>query len=691
MPAWSSIWFVATSVHVLLTFRRAWRMPGPATTDERIWIGSVATVGILATGVHTLATTVGLSIPGGVAFLAVVHLVAGRLARPLPAAGPTRLTWQEGAAVAAWSGLVLTWLAAAAGSAEVIGTDAASYHAPHAVNLARGASLFDLPATQHLYPQLAAAMGAWFVLPFDGPTVIEVSMLLPLLLLAASVNLIFRLSTGLSGLAWTSWLVLILLAVPLVRFSTHFSADLWFTAGYMAVLTCLLRLWCRRRWTASDLLAGAVAAGLLLGSKTTGTAALGLMLVAWAALEGVRWVRTSHRPQLPGHAVPWAAAMMGVAAGSGGIWLVRNWVLFGSPLAPSGLAIGPVTIFPGESLQNSQLLSVLFDLQAGDYALAERTAFHVRRWIGWWYLPAAALTFLVPVDAFIARLRGRTDESATRLALFVLTVVPGAVLVWLLIGAPWTSLEWTQGFSLRYALPVIVLLLVVAAVALFPVSVRWYGAPDVVMVASIAAILGSTWLYADSLTGVGPRFTPWPAVEPAWLAAGAALVLVLPRLRPLFRTLACGALLVAIGTAWIPTVARATEANQEAIKATIQQLKLSPEPLSPYATPLAAAVTYEAAAGSRCSERRFFVLARFDMPLQLQDPRYRSVVFYAGRDPALLPRYAPIGSCDYIVTTPALLGTDRGWMSLATLTGGRPLRRLTGAGPFVTLAAGRLP
>src|SRR5690606_1854103 len=142
---------------------------------------------------------------------------------------------------------------------------------------------------------------------------------------------------------------------------------------------------------------------------------------------------------------------------------------------------------------------------------------------------------------------------------------------------------------------------------------------------------------------------------------------------------------------WIPTVARATEANQEAIKATIHQLKLSPEPISPYATPLAAAVTYEAAAGSRCSERRFFVLARFDMPLQLQDPHYRSVVFYAGRDPALLPRYAPIGSCDYIVTTPALLGTDRGWMSLATLTGGRPLRRLTGAGPFVTLAAGRLP
>src|SRR5690606_5490648 len=123
------------------------------------------------------------------------------------------------------------------------------------------------------------------------------------------------------------------------------------------------------------------------------------------------------------------------------------------------------------------------------------------------------------------------------------------------------------------------------------------------------------------------RFTRWPAVEPAWLAAGAALVLVLPRLRPLFRTLACGALLVAIGTAWIPTVARATEANQEAIKATIHQLTLSPEPISPYATPLAAAVTYEAAAGSRCSERRFFVLARFDMPLQLQDPHYRSVVF----------------------------------------------------------------
>jgi hypothetical protein len=684
LPA-ASTWFTATVAHILLTFRTVWRIPGLATLDDRIWVASVASVGILAFVVHGLAATVGLSLPGGVLLLGAVHLALARFVRRGPDPNH-RLTWQEVAAVAAWAALALTWLVTAAASAEVFGTDAASYHAPHAVNIARGARVFDLPATQHLYPQLAAAMGAWFVLPFAGPTVIEVSMLLPLLLVATSINLIFRQATDLSGLAWTSWLAVALLGVPLFRFSMHLSADLWFTAGYLSVLAALLKLWSAREWSRADLLAGATAAGILLGSKTTGVAALGLLVIVWVGLLAGRWIVGLHRPRLPGRPMFWGTAMAVVAIGAGGIWLIRNWLLFGSPLAPSGLTLGPLRIFPGEPLQNSQLLSVLFDLQADDYVLADRAAFYLRRWVGRWYVPAVCLIFLVPLDAFVGQLRGCPGEISRRLVLLALTTVPGGILVWLLIGAPWTSLEWTQGFALRYALPVIVSLLVLAFVALFTVAAPWYQAPGPVALASAGVIGASCWMFWQSLSGAGPRFTPWPTVAIPWIAAGAVLAVVLPRLRPKGRTAAWMLLVLVAGMSWTPVVARTTEANQQLIEATVGRFAGPSASLDPHDMPLAAVVAYETAAGRPCERRRFFVLSRFDQPLRLQDPHYRSIVFYAGRDPALLTRYGPIGQCDYVITTPPVLGTDRGWTMLATLAGGRPLRRLPGSGQFVTFA-----
>ena len=143
-------------------------------------------------------------------------------------------------------GVLLSWIAVASTSATVAGADAAHYHVPYAVNFASGGSLFDLPATQHLYPMAGSLFHAWFILPLHAPLLVDLSMCLPFVLLAVSLNAIFRHTTDLSGLAWSSWPVLALFSTPLFRQSTLVSADLWFAATLAALVAVVLGAWRRR-------------------------------------------------------------------------------------------------------------------------------------------------------------------------------------------------------------------------------------------------------------------------------------------------------------------------------------------------------------------------------------------------------------------------------------------------------------
>jgi hypothetical protein len=74
-----------------------------------------------------------------------------------------------------------------------------------------------------------------------------------------------------------------------------------------------------------------------------------------------------------------------------------------------------------------------------------------------------------------------------------LTVSTAAALGWLLVGAPWTSLEWTRGLSLRYMLPFAVALPCLSAIGLLPSSLPWYKRtlPAVLAGAAAAAAVGT--------------------------------------------------------------------------------------------------------------------------------------------------------------------------------------------------------
>jgi len=200
-------WTAATAGHYLLTAAEAARLlPDDRTTDERVFHAAVLGTGSLLVIAHVAALTAGLGPASAVAWFALWHAGALWLAHtsgrdPGPAAP---LTLAESLAVIAAIGLLGGWIDFAVGTATVLGTDAAHYHVPNAVNLARGSGVFDLPASPHLYPIAGSVAGAWFIAPLGTPLLVDLSMVLPLLLLAASLNVLFQWTTGLSGLAWAS-------------------------------------------------------------------------------------------------------------------------------------------------------------------------------------------------------------------------------------------------------------------------------------------------------------------------------------------------------------------------------------------------------------------------------------------------------------------------------------------------------
>jgi hypothetical protein len=85
-----------------------------------------------------------------------------------------------------------------------------------------------------------------------------------------------------------------------------------------------------------------------------------------------------------------------------------------------------------------------------------------------------------------------------------------------------------------------------------------------------------------------------------------------------------------------------------------------------------------------CSGRLFYWLTRDDDPLTLQSPTYRNRVYYV-RDTASVSHVPRLGACDYVVTTAALAGTDRGRDSAATIASHRPLVEAGRSNEFVLL------
>ena len=596
--------------------------------------------------------------------------------------------------------LAVSWLRIAARSLHVSGSDAAHYHVPHAVNLALGTSPFDLLPTPHLYPMATSLLGAWFILPFSDPLLIDVAMLACAALLAASLARAFSAVTGRPGLAWTPWLLLALLSPPLFQLATLFSSDLSFAAAFAAAAAQLLVLASRTSPAIDtrDAIGLGLAFGLLCGVKTTGTpAAVLLLAVAIAGWAIGRWrghgpVADAAEPQ-PARRTAFALLAIGLAAwlAGGGAWLVRNEVRYGSPIAPSGLQVFGVTIFPGETLaENASYYSVAGDLARPDgYPLGARLSYFVRRWIGPVAAPAALLLVLLLGDVATTRWRRRAPaQRDLRLALIVGFAAVTAVFLWLLVHAPWTSLEWTDGLALRYALPLLVGTAFVAYLGLFPRQFAWYDDP--VTAGAGGAILAGLALTMflrsrAALPASLPDAVPGLDALSLAIAAGGLAVAAAAIRWPALRWTAIAVL---AGITW-PAAARLA-AHDAALRVDpgreqIRQVGCAAAGLDAdvdaHRAIFTALVAEEQRRGAACPNRRVFLRSRFDVPLELQTLPYSTRVFDVRQDSgaAALEDAAP---CDYLMLTRAELETNRGAAWLASRQG-RAWRSVAERGGFV--------
>jgi hypothetical protein len=696
------IWLASLGLHACTIWRFVRRGLVDASRDERLFSSVVAGIGTLSAVLHVLALTTGLTLTRGVIGLAVLDVAIWLSMRraPDPAALrhartttlSTAVAIAEFAAAIALVAIVLAWIDHASMSALVDGTDAAHYHVPVAVNLALGTHLFDLPATPHTYPMAGSMLDAWFILPLKSPLLVDVTMALPFLLLVASLLWIFRLVTGESGLAWATWPVLAIFSTPLFRMSSLVSADLWFASGFVSGAAIALAISTHRVVRRRDVLLGALASGLLLGSKTSGAAAVVLIALVWTLLEGARWIATRQTIGWPARRVGLIAVAAIALLASGGIWLIRDWVLFGSPIAPQGLQLFGVTIFTGDPLGPTTYLSVFGDLAKDPhYDLAGRTRQYVRLWLGRWYLWTPWLLALVPIDLAIAARRRGVDAARVwaRGLLLAMTVLAGGALVWLLIGAPWTSLDWTRGFSLRYALPVAALVPFTAYVALFPASWRWYTRETIASVAiAVVASIGCLQ-FTSALHGSGPRHADVPPLTWTWclvsfaIVAAARGIAAWPRLAV---PAAIGAALI-LATTWAPVIAQRDAAARQLAANTERQER---DALARGAHPSSAARdlyltirAVEDTSGHVCVQRRFFAIVRLDEPLMLQSYDLTNRVFYAGRDVASAARSGPMGSCDYLIATQAVMDTEKGQALARALTAATPLTMLASSDALI--------
>lgn len=292
-----------------------------------------------------------------------------------------------------------------------------------------------------------------------------------------------------------------------------------------------------------------------------------------------------------------------------------------------------------------------------------------------------------------------SEAGRAKLILLGASVVLGVAHLLLIAGVPWSSLEWTKGFSLRYVLPSVMLYGLIAYVACFPESMRWWNrlggrAGAIVMIAAVAVYVarqGSVGVPLDESAG---RLTPSAALLAVVVLAAALAIRRLPRSRA--RAVALAALVLCLAASYAACGSRSDRVLMSSARSTLDRTTMcGAEPssgISRYRSTYLALLAYERDAGITCSSRRLFTTARWDSPLDLQPAGYENQVFDVRGPtfrPWLLRRDWPgTRPCDYIIASQAEIDTSRGVALVNAMKTKGAERVVARYGPYVVLAPG---
>ena len=396
--------------------------------------------------------------------------------------------------------LMLTWAFYMVRGYDSTGTDVAQYHLPYALSYAQGRTPWGLAVTDAHYPQSNSVLAALLLLATGSPLLGQLTHLLILPLLAASMAVLLREAGVARAWNWAPWVTLALLAMPMVSGALTLSADLPFAVATIALFVMLWRVWREGTLSTRNAVLLTAVAGYLLASKSTGLATLGIGLALLGAAVLVRWMVRGERLHWPQHRWWALGGSLTALFVLGGVWLLRNWALWGSPLSPMGVRIGETWLFSGHDPSSMRhAYSVLADvLEVPNYDYPARFLHYATLWFAPWigWLPPIALAVAVIDAAELAwqcRLRQEASVLRRRLGLAIAALLFAAPHSLIFPSLPWTSLENYDGLSLRYLLPFFLLVSVTLAVHVFLLSLRWQEHPWIAIAVSLCLLAVVLW------------------------------------------------------------------------------------------------------------------------------------------------------------------------------------------------------
>jgi hypothetical protein len=344
LPAFGAVFLAAG-----LLVRR--RLPQLVGVTRLLAFTLLATAGILA--VHLLPAMVGLLSREAVLVVALLLLLAVAAAVPAVAGAPSgfpepRAPSTPGAWLVAAIGCAAfaIWLVAAAWQRRYsapLGIDTLSFHLPGVARWIQSGSIWEIDEllpdlTFGNYPNNGDMVLLSTVLPWKNDFLTHFVLYPFVALIAVAGYALGRelrapaapaalLGTTLAGTS-------IILEPPLV----NSMPDPVMYASFGAGLLFLVRH--RRTGATSDLVLAGLGLGIAFGTKWYGVTSVVVVIVVWL---GARLLARTPRATVARQ----AAALCGLVAAAGGVWLVRNLVLSGNPLFPQKVSIFGHTIFAG--------------------------------------------------------------------------------------------------------------------------------------------------------------------------------------------------------------------------------------------------------------------------------------------------------------------------------------------------------
>lgn len=304
-----------------------------------------------------------------VVILALAHRLVRPAAEPAPVedepavAEPLLSRLLGGAAfllISGWT-LAAAWLASAIPSN---GRDTLTFHLPEAVRWMQTGTIWRVDQFEPLlanayYPQSGDALNLAVLEPFQSDAFVRVLSVLSLPVLALAIYALARELRAPPGAARLGGALVAALPISVLTAEEGAKTDLWCIAALAVAGLFLLRH--LRTRAGADLLLGALALGLGFGTKWYGVTAAVVVAAAWAI------GRIRQRPGT-GTALREAAAVAGLCALAGGLWLVRNWVESGNPLFPAPVRLAGITVFsaPADPIRRCADYTVAGYLGNGD-------------------------------------------------------------------------------------------------------------------------------------------------------------------------------------------------------------------------------------------------------------------------------------------------------------------------------------